>query len=106
MKPYYSLSHAKLIRKEKTKKLKSLPVNNEEAFYKEWVKEIDKSFQSLFQQSTLTNQPLSNDVKNYRLATSEFGQDIESEIDLYVTKGHLKETSFRRKFNANNTLFG
>ena len=58
MKPYYSLSRAKLIGKQKTKKLKNLPVNNEKAFYKEWVEEIDKSFQSLFQQSALNNQPL------------------------------------------------
>ena len=63
MKPYYCLSRAKLIGKQKTKKFKNLPVNNGKAFYKEWVEEIDKSFQSLFQQSTLTNQPLSDDVK-------------------------------------------
>ena len=106
MKPYYSLSRAKPIGKQKTKKIKNLPINNEKAFYKEWVEEIDKSFQSLFQRSTLTNQPLSDDLKNYLLATSEFGQDIQSEIDLFLTKRHLNETGLRRKFNAQNTLFG
>ena len=68
-------------------------------FYKEWADEIDKSFELPFQQSILTNQPLSDDVKNYLLATSKFDQDMQSEIDLYVTKGHLNVAIFRRKLD-------
>ena len=81
------------------KKLTNLPANYEKAFYKERAERIDKLFASPFQQSILTNQLLSNDVKNYLLATSESGQDIQSEIDLYVTKGCLNKTSFRRKLD-------
>ena len=33
------------------------------------------------------------------LATSEFGKDVQGEIDLYITNGRLNEASFRRKFD-------
>ena len=30
---------------------------------------------------------------------SEFGQEVQGEIDLYVTNNRLNEASFRRKFD-------
>ena len=31
------------------------------------------------------------------LATSKFGQEIQGEVDLYITNDRLNEASFRRK---------
>ena len=33
------------------------------------------------------------------LATSEFGQEIQGEIDLYVTNDRLNKASFRQKLD-------
>ena len=99
MQPYHSLPRAKLFEKKKTKRLNNLPSNLEKTFYKEWAEEIDSSLDSASQRSILTNQMLSDDVKNYLLATSVFGQDIQLKIDLYLTKGHLNEASFRQKLD-------
>ena len=43
--------------------------------------------------------PLTDDVKNFLLATSDYGQEIQSDIDLYVTHGKHNEASFRRKLD-------
>ena len=64
-------------------------------FYKTSNEEIDAPFDSDFQKKVIRKQPLSEDVKNHLLATSEFGQDIQSDIDLYETKWRLYEASFR-----------
>ena len=39
------------------------------------------------------------DVKNYLLASSDYGQEIQSDIDPYVTRGKLNKVSFRRKLD-------
>ena len=39
------------------------------------------------------------DVKNYLLASSDYAQEIQSDIDPYVTRGKLNKASFRRKLD-------
>ena len=41
----------------------------------------------------------SKDVKKSILATSEFGKEIQWEIDLYVTNNRLNEASFKCRLN-------
>ena len=43
-------------------------------------------------------QPLT-DIKNFLLGTSDYVNDIQSDIDLYVTRGRHNEASFRRKLD-------
>ena len=45
------------------------------------------------------NEPLTDDVKNFLLGTSDYAQEIQSDIDLYVTRGKHNEASFRRRFD-------
>ena len=93
-----SLPCARIHKKEETKRLNNLPNNFFETFHKDWLDSIDFSRDTDFQQEILKNLP-SEDVKKYLLATSEFGKEVQGEIDLYITNGRLNEASFRRKFD-------
>ena len=81
---YYSLPRVKLHEKKKMEKLKNLPSNFKKDFYQSWVKKIKGAFVSYFQRKILFEAP-KEDVKNYLLATTEFGKEIQSDIDLYIT---------------------
>ena len=70
MSAYYSLPRVRLKRKEDEKKL-----NN------------------------FSNAYLTDDIKNFLLATSDYGQEIQSNLDLYITRGKHNEASFRRKLD-------
>ena len=59
---------------------------------------MDFSHDTDFQQEIVKNTP-SEGVKIYLLATSKFGNEIQGEIDLYVTSSRLKEASFSRKLD-------
>ena len=50
-------------------------------------------------QQQLVNDPLSEDKKKFLLATSNFHEEIQGELDLYVTNNRLKEASFRRRLD-------
>ena len=41
-------------------------------------------------------QPLTDDIKNSLLGTSDYANGIESNIDLYVTRGRHNQVSFGR----------
>ena len=75
-----SLPRARIHKKAETKRLNNLPNNFVETFYKDWLYSIDFSRNIDFQQKILKNTPR-KDVKQYLLATSEFGQEIQGEID-------------------------
>ena len=44
-------------------------------------------------------QPLTDDIKKILLGTSNYAQEIQSDIDLYVTRGKNSEASFTRKLD-------
>ena len=93
---YYSLAFGKLYKKTRVKKLKNLPSNFETDFYKNWLDNVDSSFDLNFQRKIVSEAPNEN-VKNYLLATSKFGKHMQEDINLYITRDRLNETSFRRK---------
>ena len=66
-----SLLHARINKKEETKRLNNLPSNLVESIYRDWLDGIDFSRVKDFQQKILKNTP-SEDVKQYLPATSEF----------------------------------
>ena len=51
-----------------------------------------------FQKNIASKDP-KKDIKYFLLATSDFGQEIQRPIDLYVTQDRLNEASFRRKLD-------
>ena len=77
---FISLSRNRIHKKEGTKKLNLLS-NFVESFYKDFLDGIDFSQENDFQQQ-LVNNPLSEDVKKILLATSNFGEEIQGELDL------------------------
>ena len=87
------------IHKKSEKKRLNLPSNFVESFYKDWHDRIDFSQETDFQQQ-LVNEPLSEDVRNFILATSDFGEEMQGEQDLYVTINRLNEASFRRRLES------
>ena len=42
---------------------------------------------------------MSEDVKNFLLANSDFGEEIQQQLDLYVSNNNLNEASFRRRLD-------
>ena len=85
------------IKKKKQKKL-NLPGNFLESFYKNFLDGIDFSQGNDFQQQ-LVNNPLNKDVKKFLLATRNFSEEIQGELDLYVINNRLNKASFRRRLD-------
>ena len=97
MRGFISLPRNRIHEKEETKKL-NLSSSFIESFYKDFLDGIDFSQDNDFQQQ-LVNNPLSKDVKKFLLATNDFGEEIQGELDLYITNNRLNEASFRRRFD-------
>ena len=97
MSGFISLLRNRIHKKEETKKLNLLS-NFVESFYKDFLDGIDFSHDIDFQQQ-LVNNLLSEDVKKFPLATSNFGEEIQWKLDLYITNNRLNEASFRRKLD-------
>ena len=85
-------------KKDPTKKLNNLPTNFVESFYKDWLGGIDFSEDTDFQQSIVNKTP-SEDVKKFLLTTSDFGNEIQGELNLYRMDGKLNSAIFRRKLD-------
>ena len=45
------------------------------------------------------SQPLTDDIKNFLLGTSDYARDIQSDIDLYVTRDRHNQAIFCRKLD-------
>ena len=90
MAAFISLPHARIHRKNKTKNLNNLLSDFEETCYKYWLEVIDFSFDSYFQRK-IVSEALNEDIKNFLFANSESGQEIQREIDWYITNGRLNE---------------
>ena len=84
--------------KTETKKLYNLPSDFEKTFYRVWIDGIDFSLDTDFQGNIVSQAPI-EDVKIFLLATSEFGEENQAEIDLYVTNDRLGEASDRLKLD-------
>ena len=95
---YYSLLTGKLHKKTKTKKLAKIPASYESRFYKTLADPFDKPFNALFQYDIISKAP-NDDVKNYLLATSNFGKGMQDDINKYVTRDKLNNASFRQNLD-------
>ena len=87
----------KYIKKE-TKRLNNLLTNFVASFYRDWLDGNDFSHDTDFQQE-IVKSTLSEGVKKYLLATSESGNEIPGEIDLYMTNNRFNEASLEQKLD-------
>ena len=85
-------------RQKKLKKLINLSSDCENTFYKDWIDGINRSLVTDFQKNNVSDAP-KEDVKNFLFATSDFGEEILGETDLYITLDRLNDASFRRKLD-------
>ena len=98
---YYSLPCVVLNEKKEVKKLNNLSSNYSRLFYKQQAQDLDEDLPSLIAQQVVgaDSQPLIDDVQKFFLGTSEYANDIQSDIDLFVTRGRFNETSIRHKLD-------
>ena len=76
--------------KKKKKQKKNLPSNFVESFFKDFLDDIDFSHFNDFQQQRR--------CKQFSISNQQFSEEIQGELDLYVTNNRLNEVSFRRRF--------
>ena len=97
---YYSLPRVKLHKKDEIKKLNNLTSNYSRLFYKDRINDVDVDLPSTVANKILAEgQPLTDDFKNFLLGPSDYARSIQSEIDLYVTRGRHNQASFRCKLD-------
>ena len=80
--------------------LNNLTSSYSRLFYKERTNDVDVGLPSTVVKKILAEgQSLTDDIKNFLLGTSNYAKDIQSDIDLYVTRGRHNEASFCRKLD-------
>ena len=96
---YYSLLRVILNENKETKKLNNLSSNYQRLLHKQQAKDLDEYIPSLVAQKIVSEGalPLTEDVQNFLRGTTEYANDIQSDIDLFVTKSRFKEASIRHK---------
>lgn len=95
---FYSSPSGRLHKKTKVERLKKIPAGYKNRFYRDLGDPYDKSFDLNFQRKIINDAP-SEDVKNYLLATSDFGKGMQDDINMYVPRDRLNNASFRQKVN-------
>ena len=99
---YYPLPREILNEKnKKRKKLNNLSSNYSRLFYKELAKDLDEDIPSLTAQNIVAEGglPFTKDVGKFLLGTSDYANNIQSDIDLFVTRGRFNEASVRHKLD-------
>ena len=92
---YYSLPRVKLHKKDEIKKLNNLTSNYSRLVYKDRANDVDVDLPSTVANKLLAEgQPLTDDIENFLLGTSDYARGIQSDIDLYVTRGRHNQASF------------
>ena len=86
---FYSLPSGKLPKKTKVKRLKKIPTGYENKFFRDLGDLFDKYFDSNFQPDVISN--ASSDFN----ATSDFGEGMQDDINMYLTRDRLNNMSFR-----------
>ena len=95
---FFLLPTNKLHKKENTKRLKNFPAGYVGSFYRNLVDCVDTSFNFYSNIANDTNIP-KEDVQKYLLATSDCAKSMQTDINNYVTKDRINDTSFRQKLD-------
>ena len=95
---FFLLPRNKLYKKENTKKLKNFPAGYVGRFYRNLADCVDTNNDFFANISNDTNIP-KEDVQKYLLATPDFANSIQTDIDHYVTRDRINDASFRQKLD-------
>ena len=97
---YYSLPRGKLHKKNYVRKLDNFSSAYSRLFYKQKANDADIDLPSVIaEQVVRQGEPLTEDIKKFLLGTSDYANELQSDIDLYVTRGKHNQTSFHRKLD-------
>ena len=93
---FISLPKGKLHEKTKIIKWKIFPVGYVGRFYRNLAQNINSAVGSEFYGCTTGDTTIPpEDVQKYLLTTSDFGKEIQDDINLYITRDRLNNASFR-----------
>ena len=68
--------------------MNNLTSNYSRLFYKDRANDVDVDLPSIVANKILAKgQPLTDDIENFLLGRSDYARGIQSDIDLYVTRG-------------------
>ena len=95
---FFLLPTNKLHKKENTKRLKNFPAGYVGSFYRNLADCVDTSSNFYSKIANDANIP-KEDVQKYILATSYFAKSMQTDINHYVTKDRINDTSFRQKLD-------
>ena len=92
---FFLLPTNKLYKKENTKRLKNFPAGYVGSFYRNLADRVDTSSDFFANIARDANIP-KEDVQKYILATSDFAKSMQTDINHYVTKDRINDTSSGR----------
>ena len=80
--------------------MNNLTSNYSRLFYKDRANDVDADLPSIVANKILAEgQPFTDDIKNFLLGTGDYARSIQSDIDLYVTRGRHNQASFHLKLD-------
>ena len=90
----------KIHKKPEKRRLKNFPAGYMGCFYRNLADNFDNFIGRDFYGKIASDADIpSEDVQKYILATSDFAEGIETDINYYVTKDRINNASFRQKLN-------
>lgn len=96
----YLCRRVSYIKKKETKRLKNFPARYVEKFYRDLPSNGDSAITSYFYSRTANDVDVpSEGIQKYLLATSDFAKGMQTDINHYVTRETLNNTSFRQKLD-------
>ena len=97
---FISLPTGKLQEKTETKKFKNLLAGYLGRFYRNLADNVDSSLGSDFYGRIANDADIpTDDLQKYLLATSDFSKGMQDDINHYVTRDRINNTSFRQKLD-------
>ena len=95
---FFLLPTNKLYKKENTKRLENFPAGYVGSFYRNLVDRVDTSSDFYSNIANDANIP-KEDIQKYLLATSDFAKPMQIDVNHYVTRDRINDTSFRQKLD-------
>ena len=95
---FFLLPTNKLYKKENTRRLKNFPTGYVGNFYRNLADNINTD-SDLYSRIAADSDIPKEDVQKYLLATSDFANSIQTDINHYVTTDRINDASFRQKLD-------
>ena len=95
---FFLLPMNKLYKKENTRRLKNFPTGYVGNFYRNLADNINTD-SDFYSRIAADSDIPKEDVQKYLLATSDFANSIQTDINHYVTTDRINDASFRQKLD-------